>query len=421
VAWLSKFTLDTTALRRSRDYRVLALGAIVSGLGSQAALVAVPVQVYLLTHSTALVGLIGAAELVPMVIVSLFGGAFADRLDRRQILLTAQGATLVSAGSLAALTFSGHAPVWAIFVLAALLAAAGSLDQIARSSMIAGLAGEWLRSAIAFNFGMSQVTAVVGPGLGGILIGVSGLGWVYGLDAGSVVLTIFAALTIAPQRPQSHQQHEPIVASVLTGLRFVRSDQALLGSFAIDLVAMTFGMPRALFAPLSLRVFHAGAAGAGLLYAAVSIGAAVAALSNAWLAGARWIGRITIAMVVLWGAAIAATALMPDIALAALLLAVAGAADSISAVCRTTIAQLVTTDAMRGRMSAVFTLVVTGGVRLGDIESGTVASVSTPRFSVLSGGLACLASVPIVMFAFPALAHFDAREHAAAMPALASS
>ena len=418
MARLSKFTLDITALRRSRDYRVLEFGAIVSGLGNQAALVAVPVQVYLQTHSTALVGLIGAAELVPMVIVSLFGGALADRLDRRMILIAAQAATLVSAGTLAALAFAGHPPVWAIFLLAALLAAAGSLDLIARSSMIAGLAGEWLRSAISFNFGMSQLTAIVGPGLGGILIAAAGLGWVYALDAASVVLTIFAALTIAPQRPPLREHpHEPIVASVVSGLRYVRSDQALLGSFAIDLVAMTFGMPRALFAPLSIRVFHAGAAGAGLLYAAVSTGAAIAALSNAWLAGARWIGRITIAMVVVWGFAIAATALMPDIALAALLLAVAGAADSISAVCRTTIAQLVTTEDMRGRMSAVFTLVVSGGVRLGDIESGTVASLTTPRFSVLSGGLACLAGVGVVMFAFPHLARFDAYEHSTAAPA----
>jgi len=418
VAVLSKFTLDLTALRRSRDYRVLALGALVSGLGNQAALVAVPYQVYVLTHSTALVGLIGAAELVPMVIVSLFGGAIADRMDRRRILIAAQAGTLVSAGTLAALSFAGHPPVWLIFVLAALLAAAGSLDLIARSSMIAGLAGEWLRSAIAFNFGMSQLTAIVGPGLGGVVIGAAGVGWVYAIDAASVVLSAFAALTIAPQRPQGSERHEPILASVRTGLRYVRSNSALIGSFVIDLSAMTFGMPRALFVVLSLRVYHAGAAGTGLLYASVSAGAALAALTNAWLAHARWIGRITILMVVVWGAAIALTATVSSIVLAALLLAVAGAADSISAVCRTTIAQLVTPDAMRGRMSAVYTLVVTGGVRLGDIESGTVASLTTPRFSVLSGGLACLVGVGVVMFAFPELARFDTRQHAAPVASL---
>jgi MFS family permease len=421
VGFLSKFTLDLTALRRSRDYRVLELGAIVSGLGTQAALVAVPYQVYVLTRSTALVGLIGAAELGPTVLVSLFGGAIADRVDRRRILLIAQVGTFLSASALAILAFAGRPPVWLIFVLAALLAASGTLDFLSRSSMIAGLAGEWLRSAIAFNFGMNQVTAIVGPGLGGVLIGASGgVGWVYAIDAVSVAATIFAALTIAPQRPQGIVHGEPILRSVGAGLRYVRSSNALLGSFVIDLFAMTFGMPRALFSVLSLTVFHAGAAGAGLLYASVSIGAAIAALTNAWLAHARWIGRITIAMVLIWGAAIAGTAVAPSLALAALLLAVAGAADSISAVCRTTIAQLVTPDALRGRMTAVFGLVVTGGARLGDIESGTVASLSSPRFSVLSGGLACFAGVGLVLLAFPGLARFDAHDHAYAVKPVAA-
>jgi len=413
VGLISKFTLDITALRRSRDYRVLELGAIVSGLGTQAALVAVPYQVYVLTHSTALVGLIGAAELGPTVLVSLFGGAIADRVDRRRILLVAQIGTALSASALAVLAFAGRPPVWLIFVLAALLAASGTLDFLARSSMIAGLAGEWLRSAIAFNFGMNQVTAIVGPGLGGVLIG-AGVGWVYAIDAVSVAATIFAALTIAPQRPHESVQDEPILASVAAGLRYVRSSNALLGSFVIDLFAMTFGMPRALFVVLSLRVFHAGAAGAGLLYAAVALGAAIAALTNGWLAHARWIGRITIAMVLIWGAAIAAAGAVSSLLPAAIFLAIAGAADSISAVCRTTIAQLVTPDAMRGRMTAVFGLVVTGGARLGDIESGTVASLTTPRISVVSGGLACVASVGFVLVLFPGLARFDA--HAGAHP-----
>jgi MFS family permease len=417
VGLISKFTLDITALRRSRDYRVLELGAIVSGLGTQAALVAVPYQVYVLTRSTALVGLIGAAELGPTVLVSLFGGAIADRVDRRRILLVAQIGTALSASALAVLAFAGRPPVWLIFVLAALLAASGTLDFLARSSMIAGLAGEWLRSAIAFNFGMNQVTAIVGPGLGGVLIGAAGVGWVYAIDAVSVAATIFAALTIAPQHPHGTVRGEPILTSVAAGLRYVRSSNALLGSFVIDLFAMTFGMPRALFVVLSLHVFHAGAAGAGLLYAAVSTGAAIAALTNGWLAHARWIGRITIAMVLIWGAAIAAAGAVSSLLPAAIFLALAGAADSISAVCRTTIAQLVTPDAMRGRMTAVFGLVVTGGARLGDIESGTVASLTTPRFSVLSGGLACVASVAFVLAIFPGLARFDAHDGAHSLTA----
>ena len=403
---------DVTAFRHSRDYRVVELGAIVSGLGNQAALVAVPFQVYALTHSTALLGLIGAAELGPMVVVYLFGGALADRVDRRRILLLAQVGVAATAGILAAMAFTGRPPVWLVFVLAALLAGSGALDMTARSAMVVGLAGEWLRSAITFAFSMSEVTAIAGPGLGGLLIGAAGVGWVYAIDAASVLVTVYAVLTIGPQRPHSGVRTGSILSSVLEGLRHVRSSKALLGSFVIDLVAMTFGMPRVLFVPMSLHLFHAGAAGAGLLYASVSFGAAIAAFTNGWLTRARRLGRITIAMVLIWGAAIAVAGTASSIAVAAILLAVAGGADCVSAVCRTTIAQLVSTPATRGRINSVFGLVVTGGVRLGDIESGTVAALTSTRFSVLSGGLACIAGVGLVVAAFPALARFDAQQRA---------
>jgi Transmembrane secretion effector len=189
----------------------------------------------------------------------------------------------------------------------------------------------------------------------------------------------------------------------------VRRNRALLGSFAIDLVAMTFGMPRALFAVLSLTVFHAGASGTGLLYASVSAGATVAALTTGWVEHARWLGRIVIGAVLAWGTAIALAGLMPTIWLAALCLAVAGAADSISAVCRSIINQTVTPEALRGRMSATFMLVVTSGPRLGDLESGIAASLTSAGVAVVSGGLACIAGVFAVMAAFPQLARFDGR------------
>jgi len=412
MALLRSLVPDVTAFRRSRDFRVIELGAIVAGLGNQAALVAVPFQVYTLTHSTALLGLIGAAELGPMVVVYLFGGAIADRVDRRRILALAQVGTASSAGLLAALAFAGRPPVWLVFVLAALLAGSGALDLTARSSMVVGLAGEWLRSAITFAFSMSEVTAIAGPGLGGILIGAAGVGWVYAIDAASVLVTVYAVLTIGPQPPATRTHEHSIVGSVLEGLRYVRSSRALLGSFVIDLFAMTFGMPRVLFVPMSLHLFHAGAAGAGLLYASVSAGAAIAAFTNGWLTRARWLGRITIAMVLVWGGAIAFAGTASSIAVAAVLIAVAGAADCVSAVCRTTIMQLTSTEATRGRITSVFGLVVTGGVRLGDIESGTVAALTSTRFSVISGGLACIAGVGVAVLAFPALARFDAQERA---------
>ena len=183
-----------------------------------------------------------------------------------------------------------------------------------------------------------------------------------------------------------------------------------MGSFAIDLVAMTFGMPRALFAVLALTVFDAGASGTGLLYASVSAGATVAALTTGWVEHARWLGRIVIGAVIVWGLAIAAAGFMPSLWPAAALLAVAGAADSISAVCRSIINQTVTPEHLRGRMSAIFMLVVTSGPRLGDLESGIAASLTTASVAVVSGGFACVVGVAVIVALFPALARYDGRQ-----------
>jgi MFS family permease len=176
------------------------------------------------------------------------------------------------------------------------------------------------------------------------------------------------------------------------------------------MVAMTFGMPRALFAVLAVSVYHAGAGGTGLLYVAVALGATVAAALSGWIGHARRLGVICIWAVVVWGVAIAAAGLMGSIWLAATMLAIAGGADSISAVCRSTINQTVTPDRMRGRMSSVFGLVVTGGPRLGDVESGTVAGVAGVRFSVVSGGLACLIGVVAIVVAFGPLVRYDTED-----------
>jgi hypothetical protein len=256
---------------------------------------------------------------------------------------------------------------------------------------------------------------VVGPGIGGLVIGLLGLGAAYTVDAISCLAMVVAVMAMAPQRPHAvDAERPPVLASIAEGLRYVRGNQALVGSFAIDLVAMTFGMPRALFAVLAVSVYGAGAEGTGLLYAAVSAGATVAALTTGWIEGVRRLGVIVIWAVVVWGAAIAGVGLVGSLWAAAMLLAVAGAADSVSAVCRSSINQMVTPDAVRGRMSSVFSLVVTSGPRLGDVESGTVAGLAGSRFAVTSGGLACIAGVAVVVAAFPALARFDAEQVLAA-------
>ena len=403
-------------MRDSRDLRLLLSGEFLSGLGTQAALVALPYQLYTQTGSAFLTGLLGAVELVPLVSAALLGGAVADRMDRKRLLLLDQIALVACAAALAALAFAGSPPVPVLYVLGGLVAGAGAVQNVALSAMIPNLvAPERLRSALALSFGLYQLTSVVGPGLGGLLIGLFGLGSAYTVDAVTCLAMVVAVAAMAPQAPRgTAAEHPPVLASIREGLRYVRGNQALMGSFAIDLVAMTFGMPRALFAVLAVSVYGAGAEGTGLMYAAVSVGATVAALTTGWIEGARRLGMIVIWAVVVWGAAIAGVGLAGSLWAAAVLLAVAGAADSVSAVCRSSINQMVTPDAMRGRMSSVFSLVVTSGPRLGDVESGTVAGVAGPRFSVASGGLACIVGVVAVVAAFPALARFDAETALAA-------
>ncbi len=322
---------------------------------------------------------------------------------------------MLTAAGLATAAAIGHPPVGVLYALAALLAAFVSLENVVISAIVPNLVDRrQLRGALALEYGLGTLTMVVGPALGGLVISALGLTWAYAIDAISCAAMVATVLPVAPQPPYAVAPHERLRDSIVEGLRYVRSNQALLGSFAIDLVAMTFGLPRALFAVLSVGVYHAGAAGTGALYSATAAGATVAAMTTGWLPHARRLGRIVIWAVVVWGTTIAFAGLARTLWLAATLFALAGAADSVSAVCRTTINQTVTPERMRGRMSAVFSLVVTGGPRLGDIESGAVAGAASARFSVFSGGVLCVIGVAAIVVAFPALLRYDAEDWIAA-------
>jgi Transmembrane secretion effector len=418
-----RVTVDWTILRESPQFRLLLGSEVFSAIGSQATLVAVPYQIFVLTRSPVLVGLLGIVELGPLVAGSLLGGVAADRFDRRTVLRRAQVAIALTAGGLTAGALLGDPPVVLVFLLAGALAGAASVESVARTAAVPAVAGPGLlRSALSLNFGLYQVAAIVGPGLGGLLIAAFGVGSAYAVDTagfvGAFALTHF--LRPLPPAP-ADEGHPPIRESIAEGMRFVRRSRVLMGSFAIDLVAMTFGMPRALFAVLALTVYHAGAAGTGALYASVSAGATIAALTTGWLEHARRLGRIVIAAVLVWGGAIALAGLVPSLAAACALLAIAGAADSISAVCRTTINQTVTPEALRGRMSAVFMLVVTSGPRLGDLESGLAAGALSAGLAVVTGGLACIAGVGAIVLLFPQLAAYDSRAGRATAEAAASA
>ena len=405
---LRGLALDLSPLRDSRDFRLLMLGELFSALGTQVALVALPFQIYVLSHSAALVGLLGAFELGPMIVASLFGGAVADRVDRRKVLLVSQLGIILAASLLAAVTLASRPPALLILVLGGLLAGSASLDAVTRAAIVPQvIAPGRLRSALAFNYGSYQLAGIVGPAMGGVVIAALGVGAGYLIDAGSCLAMAGAALALSPQPPDTDTESSPILRSIAEGLRFVRRNQALSGSFAIDLVAMTFGWPRAMLPVLSLTVYHSGARGAGLLFASMAVGGTISVLTAGWIERARRLGTIVLIVVVLWGAAITGVGLVRALAPAMLLLAVAGFADGISAVCRSTINQTVTPDGLRGRMSAVYNLVVTGGPRLGDIESGLVAGLSSATTSVLTGGVACIIGAAAVMIGFPALERFD--------------
>jgi MFS family permease len=409
---LKRVALDVTPMRHSRDFRLMVSGQLFSALGTQAALVALPFQIYKSSGSAALVGLLGAFELGPMIVVSLLGGALADRLDRRMLLAVAQVGVIAVAALLFVLSLLAHPSVWVVLVLGGILAGCTALDGVSRGAIVPTVLGaEHLRSGLALNYGLQQATGIVGPGLGGILIGIfGGVAWIYGIDAASCIGMFTAALMISPQRPLGHGQAVPIKEAIAEGLHFVAYDKALAGSFVIDINAMLFGMPKALFAVLSLSVYHAGASGTGLLYAAIAVGGTLSVLTSGWVQEAHRLGRIVIACVLLWGLAIVGAGLVRSIWPAFALLAAAGWADGISAVCRSTISQTLTPDHMRGRMSAVFSLVVTSGPRLGDLESGLVAGLAGALNSVVIGGAACLVGVGACLVAFPELARYDAHE-----------
>jgi MFS family permease len=418
---LKRIAVDVTPIRESRDFRLLAIGQVFSGFGTQAALVALPYQIFVISRSPTLVGLLGLFELGPMIVVSLIGGAILDRRDRRPVLAAAQVGVIVVTALLFVLSLADHRPpVISILILGGILGGCTALDGVSRGSIIPGVLGsDNLRSGLAFNYGMQQATGIVGPALGGVMIGLlgglQGVQWVYLFDAISCIGMFVAALAIAPQPPHTSTGHAPVGKAIVEGLRFVVSNKALAGSFVIDINAMLFGMPRALFAVLSLTVYHAGASGTGLLYSAIAIGGTLAVLGSGWVQHVNRLGRVTIAMVLIWGLAIGGAGLVRTIVPAAILLAIAGWADGLSAVCRSTISQTVTPDRLRGRMSSVYSLVVTSGPRLGDIESGLMAGLAGALNAVLIGGAGCILGVGATVLAFPELAAYEAEVEVARM------
>jgi len=398
-----RLLIDLTPLRRSRDFRRLVAGELVSVLGNQLTTVAIPYQVYQLTRSSLDVGLVSVTQLVPLIAGSLLGGSVVDAMDRRRLLMAAQVLMAACSAGLAvnADLDPSRPALWPLFVLPALAAGFSGLDSAGRNAIVPNMVRRSeVSTANAIFQALFQFGLVAGPALAGLLLAGTGVRFVYWMDVASFGVALLAVSLISPQ-PAGEGAHRPGLRSILEGLTFVRGRQAIQGAYLIDINAMMFGLPRALFPALATSVFGGGASTLGFLYAAPGAGALAGVLTTGWVSRIQRQGLAVIVAVIAWGAAITCFGLVSWLPLALVLLAAAGCADVISAVFRSTIIQLAVPDALRGRLAGLQIAVVTGGPRVGDLEAGAVASGFGNTVSVVSGGLACIAGALVLARVLP--------------------
>lgn len=401
--------VDIAPLRQSRDFRLLWSGELVSLVGRQITVVAVAFSMFELTHSSVAVGLVGVAQFVPYVAMSLVGGTVVDAVDRRRLLIVTQLLLATGSAVLLAAAWFGFMSAWLLYVVAAAISAAAAVDLPTQASIVPNLVRrEHLTAAVALGFTQFQASIVVGPAIGGVVIAALGLPAAFAIDVLTFAATILAALAISPQPPAEKHDESPL-RSMIEGFRYVRRQEAIMGGFAIDLNAMIFGMPRALFPALAAATYHVGPQGLGLLYAAPGVGAVLGSLLSGFVARVRHQGRAVVIAAAGWALAIGLVGLATfAFWLALLLLAIAGACDIISAVARNTILQTTTPDRLRGRASAANSMVVVGGPFLGDVRAGTLGQLVSPQFSIVAGSVVCLALCGVLARAFPSLWRYHA-------------
>jgi hypothetical protein len=412
---LRRAAVDVRPLRHA-DFRRLWMGNGVSLIGFQLTAVAVPVQVYSVTRSSFWVGMIGIVGLVPLIVFGLWGGAIADAVDRRKLLLVSSVMVWLCTVALfvQALLHLDNLPL--ILVLVALQSAGFAVSSPTRGAIIPRLLPrELVPAANTLNFTASNVGLVAGPLLAGVVIARWSFAAAYAVDALLFGVALYATLRLPPLPPLG-ETSRPGLRSVVDGLAFIATRPVLLLSFAVDIVAMVFAMPRALFPEAADVRFGGGGDAVGWLFAAIAIGAVVGGVFSGWIGRVRRQGVALVTAIVAWGLAVAAAGLVHALWAAVALLAVAGAADLVSAVYRQTILQVYAPDEMRGRMQGVFIVVVAGGPRLGDLRAGATASVAGMTASWVGGGLACAAVVVVVALVFRQLVNYDASVSPAPAP-----
>ncbi len=376
---------------RQRDFRLFWGGALLSALGSAFTTVALLWQLFQLTNSVFQVGLLGLTQAVPLMIVLFFGGVLADAVDRRRLMIVTQLVQLTISGGLAILTATGGVTPTAIYIASALFALAGALEMPSRTALVPNLVPRAdLASAVALGSTQRSVAAIAGPALGGVLLAFGGPAWCYALDAFSWLAMLSALLSIR-SRPQAAGGIKAVSFDALRGgIAFVRNNPVILSLMVLDFGATLFGEPDALLPIYARDILGVGATGLGLLFAATSVGSLIAAAAMSLLPGRDRAGKWVLAGVVLYGLAAIAFALSNQFWLSLLMLGLMGAGDTVSAVLRGTINQIVTPDSLRGRVSAVNSVFVVGGPRLGQVESGLAAAIGGAQFSALTGGVGAL-------------------------------
>ncbi|MEU4565661.1 MFS transporter [Micromonospora sp. NPDC023956] len=394
-------------------YRRLWTGNSVAMFGFQFTAVAVPVEMYALTRDSFWVGLIGVAAFLPLLVFGLWGGVIADRRDRRQVLLFGSVLLwLATLGLLVQALAGARSPVL-LLALVAVQSVAFAITSPARNAMLPRLVPlDLVPAASTLNFTTNTGAAVAGPMVAGLIFGIwgtdTGLPIAYAADALLLTALIWAARGLPALPPEPEPDGVPPrrgLASVVDGFRYLLTTRVLLLSFAIDLVAMILAMPRALFPEVAEERFGGGAA-VGWLFSAIAFGALLGGLTSGWIGRIRRQGLALVGAVVGWGVAVALAGLAGQLWLAVGLLAVAGAADLVSAVLRQSMLLVHAPDRMRGRLQGVNTVVVAGGPRLGDLRAGTMAAGLGSGVAWVGGGVVAAVLAVLLAVSFPALVRY---------------
>ncbi|GAA0434740.1 MFS transporter [Streptomyces luteireticuli] len=398
---------DLTPWRSSADFRRMWLAGLVTVFGSFLTFVALPVQLKELTGSALAVGAIGAVELVPLIVFGLYGGALADAMDRRKLILWTEAGLGVLSGMLLLNTVLPHPMIWPLYVVAAVVSALTGLQRPALQAILPRIvAHDQLPAATALNSMRWQVGAIAGPSVAGMVIAFGGLTWAYALDVVSYAISVLLTVGLAAS-PPAHDAEKPSLRGILEGARYAWSRKELLGTYAVDLAAMFFAFPNAIFPFLADDL---GAPWAlGLMYAASAIGSLLVSATSGWVSRVHRHGRMVVGAALGWGAAMALAGWMGNIWLVLVMLALAGACDTVSGLFRSAMWDQTIPDALRGRLAGIEVLSYTVGPQLGQVRAGGMASLTNVRASIWAGGLACVASVGLLAVALPKLLAYDQR------------